>query len=195
MFWGGFISMIALIFSMLASIPLSNTMKPRNLPKSTSKAHLVRFNCIYIDIIRKMLLSSPPSVGMALSFQLASCQRKPSYFIQSASWTFNLQASNTLPLCSWTQRVWLDGSIILNLLWKKSSPCLLGSFGYGCTPYVTMKLIILSHHRVDNQIDLQQWKLSFGNFLLRSVNSTHFISYWDFLLALHWTTIQGSKPL
>ncbi|GKU93502.1 hypothetical protein SLEP1_g7095 [Rubroshorea leprosula] len=42
--FGGFISSIALIFSGLTSIPLLETMNPRNLPDSTPKTHLAGFN-------------------------------------------------------------------------------------------------------------------------------------------------------
>ena len=45
-FCGGFISRIALIFSGLASIPLCETMNPRNFPEATPKAHLLGFNFI-----------------------------------------------------------------------------------------------------------------------------------------------------
>ena len=43
-FYGGFISNIAWILLGLASIPLCETIKPRNFPDDTPKAHLLGFN-------------------------------------------------------------------------------------------------------------------------------------------------------
>ncbi|KAM2681637.1 hypothetical protein EV2_013277 [Malus domestica] len=43
---GSFMSMIALIFSRLASMPRWLIMQPKNLPEFTPKAHLLRFNLI-----------------------------------------------------------------------------------------------------------------------------------------------------
>ena len=43
-FYGGFISNIAWILLELASIPLCETIKPRNFPDDTPKAHLLGFN-------------------------------------------------------------------------------------------------------------------------------------------------------
>ena len=43
---GGFISRIALIFFGFASIPLCETMNPRNFPDATPKVHLLGFNFI-----------------------------------------------------------------------------------------------------------------------------------------------------
>ncbi|KAL0373587.1 UNVERIFIED_CONTAM: hypothetical protein Sradi_3274400 [Sesamum radiatum] len=41
---GGGMSMMALIFSGLASMPLSEIMYPRNFPPLTPKVHLAGFN-------------------------------------------------------------------------------------------------------------------------------------------------------
>jgi hypothetical protein len=43
---GGYISKTAFTFSGFASIPLCDTMKPKNLPEETPKAHLDGFNFI-----------------------------------------------------------------------------------------------------------------------------------------------------
>jgi hypothetical protein len=46
-FLGGCISKMALILSGLALIPLYETIKPRNLPEETPKAHLLGFSFIW----------------------------------------------------------------------------------------------------------------------------------------------------
>ena len=47
MFFGGCMSKMALILSGLASMPLYETIKPRNLPEETLKAHLLGFSFIW----------------------------------------------------------------------------------------------------------------------------------------------------
>lgn len=45
-FRSGFMSILALIFSVLASIIFFGHIKPKNLPKSTQKAHFIRLSFI-----------------------------------------------------------------------------------------------------------------------------------------------------
>ena len=47
MFEGGSMSSMAFILSGLASIPRLLTIKPKNFPAETSKAHLAGFNFIF----------------------------------------------------------------------------------------------------------------------------------------------------
>ena len=58
--YGGFISRIALIFSGFASIPLYETMNPRNFPDTTPKAHLLGFNFIlyHLSVLKVSCKSS-----------------------------------------------------------------------------------------------------------------------------------------
>lgn len=89
-FQDNFMSVITQIFSMLASIPLSNTMKPKDFPKSKPKVHLDKFSFIMYFSRWWMPLWGRRGGEVVLCYSLASCWCIISCSDPFAPWTSNL---------------------------------------------------------------------------------------------------------
>ena len=97
MLYGGFIFRIVLIFSGFASIPLCDTMNPRNFPDDTPNTHLLGFNFI-LNRLSVSKVSCKSSRCSSSSRFLPTCHpHKLLHFVWSEGRTCGWQVIGMLP--------------------------------------------------------------------------------------------------